>query len=71
MEASLLMQFIITEKQSNQINTLWWNKEKGSWLTAKDKLYVRTIIKSEAWPTVVSGCYQMHYMDQIISLELW
>ena len=29
MEASLLIQYIITEKQSNQINTPWWNKEKS------------------------------------------
>ena len=29
MEGSLIMQCIITEKQSNPINTLWWNKEKG------------------------------------------
>ena len=29
MEASLLMQCIITEKRSHQINTLWWNKEKA------------------------------------------
>ena len=27
------MQCIIIEKHSNQINTPWWNKEKGSWLT--------------------------------------
>ena len=27
------MQCIITEKQSNPINMLWLNKEKGSWLT--------------------------------------
>ena len=33
MEASLLLQCIITEKLSNQINTLWWNKENGSQLT--------------------------------------
>ena len=33
METFLLMQCIIMEKHSNQINTLWWNKEKGSWLT--------------------------------------
>ena len=30
MEAFLLLQCIIMEKHSNQINTLWWNKEKGS-----------------------------------------
>ena len=33
MEASLLTQCIITEKQSNQISTLSWNKENGSPLT--------------------------------------
>ena len=68
------MQYIIIEKQYNQINTLWWNREKGSRLsdsqtsswatvgpaTAKHqapthqlKLYVKTVIESEAWPTVV------------------
>ena len=31
--AFLLMQCIITEKQSNQINTQWQNKETGSLLT--------------------------------------
>ena len=36
MEASQLMQCIITEKQLNQINTLGWNKEKGSLLTDSD-----------------------------------
>ena len=66
------------EKHSNQIDTPWWNKEKGSWLTdsqslrktsslatvgpATDKhqasthrlkLYVRAVIESEAWTTVV------------------
>ena len=29
----LLMQCFIMEKHTNQINTPWWNKEKGSWLT--------------------------------------
>ena len=33
MEAIKLMQCIIMEKHSNQINAPWWNKEKGSWLT--------------------------------------
>ena len=33
MEALKLIQYIITENQSNQINTPWWKKEKGSWLT--------------------------------------
>ena len=64
------MQCIIIEKQSDQIHTLWLNKEKGPWLTdsqtmmgiAKDKhlalthglkFYVRAVIESEAWPTVV------------------
>ena len=38
MEAILLIQFIIMEKHSNQINTPWWNKEKGSWLTDSQSL---------------------------------
>ena len=33
MEAFLLLHCIIMEKHFNQINTLWWNKEKGSRLT--------------------------------------
>ena len=33
MEASLLTKCIITEKQSNKISTLSWNKENGSPLT--------------------------------------
>ena len=33
MEAFLLLHCIIIEKHFNQINTLWWNKEKGSRLT--------------------------------------
>ena len=33
MEAFLLLHYIIIEKHFNQINTLWWNKEKGSRLT--------------------------------------
>ena len=33
MEAFLLMQCTTTDKQRNQINILWWTKDKGSWLT--------------------------------------
>ena len=33
MEAFLLLQSIIMEKHSNQINTLWWNKD--SWNVIK------------------------------------
>ena len=65
-------------ENTNQINTPWWNKEKGlmahwlselkktsSWATVgpdtdkhqapthRLKLYVRAVIESEAWPTVV------------------
>ena len=28
------------EKHSNEINTLWWNKEKGSRLTASQSQFV-------------------------------
>ena len=55
------------EKHSSQMNTPWWNKEKGSWLTAtvgpatdkhqapthQLKLYVKAVEEYEAWPTIV------------------
>ena len=47
MDASLLIQCIITEKQSYQINIQWWNIEKDSWLTDS---------KSKCKPQVESQC---------------
>ena len=44
--ASYIMLCIITEKQSNQINTLWWNKENGSWPTDSQSL------RKPSWATV-------------------
>ena len=57
------------EKHSNQINTPWWNNEKGLWLTDKTSRWatvgpaadkhqeptyqIKSVIESEAWPTVV------------------
>ena len=41
----LIMQFIIMEKDSNQINTLWWNKEKGS-------RHTKELKKTSSWDTV-------------------
>ena len=35
MEAFYLMRCIIMKKHSNQINTLWWNKEKEPFLCLK------------------------------------
>ena len=37
METFKFMQRIIMKKHSYQINTLWWNKEKGSRLTDRAK----------------------------------
>ena len=73
MEAFSLLQCIIMEKHSNQINTMMKQRKRlttelkktPSWATvgpATDKhqtpthqlkLYVRAVIKSKAWPTVV------------------
>ena len=52
MDASL--QCIITEKQSNQINTLWWYKEKDSQIVrAKEnlKLSYGGHSQKQAWST--------------------
>ena len=42
------MQCIIMEKHYNQINTPWWNKEKGSWLTD----HKSELKKTSSWATV-------------------
>ena len=61
MPAYYLMQCIITEKQSYQINTLWWNNETahGSQIVSAININRRVnasrqaVIESEAWPTIV------------------